>query len=100
MTSFRTPLFRRGSAIIMSAAISNTCGSRSKTCWLNLAGPMPHGRASRPIRSAKNRPTAAPPKQILIVWHTDSNVLEFHEESGCLIETVDLQQNDTCSRAA
>jgi hypothetical protein len=39
-------------------------------------------------------------KGILVVWLTDRNVLEFHEENGSLLKTVGLDEEDAGSKAA
>ena len=39
-------------------------------------------------------------KGILVVWLTDRNVLEFHDENGGLLKTVSLDEEDSSSKAA
>ena len=39
-------------------------------------------------------------KGILVAWLTDRNVLEFHDENGGLLKTVNLDQEDAGSKAA
>jgi len=39
-------------------------------------------------------------KGILVVWLTDRNVLEFHDENGSLLKTVGLDEEDASSKAA
>jgi hypothetical protein len=41
-----------------------------------------------------------PQKGILVVWWTDPNVLEFHDEKGDLLTTVSLDQDESDSKAA
>ena len=39
-------------------------------------------------------------KGVLVVWLTDRNVLEFHDENGGLLRTISLDEEDSSSKAA